>query len=70
MALAPNDFADEMENLRLLKMMVIVYSSYYEKGVSRQSNDLDPKIFSGPPSFHLFCACCLTHPLFGSLHGP
>ena len=44
-ALASNDFADEIEYLKLLTMMVIVSSCYYEKGVFQQSNELDPKIF-------------------------
>ena len=41
-ALAYNDFADEIEYLILLTMMVIVSSCYHEKGVFQQSNELDP----------------------------
>ena len=47
MALVSNDFADETEYLKLLTMMVIVSSCYYEKGIFQQSNELDPKNFSG-----------------------
>ena len=47
MGLGSNDFADEIEYLKLLTMIVIVSSCYYEKGVFQQSNELDPKDFSG-----------------------
>ena len=69
-ALASDDFADEIEFLKLLAMMVIVSSRYYEKSIfQQQSNDLDPK---SPqiPKLHLLSACFLAHPLFGLLHGP
>ena len=47
-ALASEDFADEIEYLKLLTMMVIVSSRYYEKGVFQQSNEVDPKnVFRG-----------------------
>ena len=48
-AVASNDFADEIEYLKLLNMMVIVSSSYYEKDVFQQSNELDPKNFFRSP---------------------
>ena len=43
-ALASNDFADEIEHMKLL-MMVMVSSCYYEKGVFQQSNERDPENF-------------------------
>ena len=51
-----NDFADKIEYLKLLTMMVIVSSCYYEKGVFQQSIEFDPtKFFRGlrprPPSY-------------------
>ena len=45
MAMASNDFAGEIECLKLLTMMVIVLSCNYEKGVFQKSNELDPKKF-------------------------
>ena len=44
-ALASNDFAVEIDYSKLLTMMVIVSSCYYENGVFQQSNELEPKIF-------------------------
>ena len=38
---------DGIEYLKLLTMMVIVSSCYYEKGVFQQSNEHDPKKFPG-----------------------
>ena len=75
MALSSNDSADEIEYLKLLNVMVIVYPCYYEKGVFWQSNELDPEtsVPGATPSYpilHLLVARCLTHPLFGSLRGP
>ena len=46
--LASNDFADEIEYLKLLTMMVIVASRYHEKSVVQQSNELDSKKFLDP----------------------
>ena len=56
MALESNDFAYEIEYLKLLTMMVIISSCYYEKGVLQLSNELDPKNFSNdcatePPNY-------------------
>ena len=48
-ALSSNDFADEIKYLKLLTMMVIVSSCYYEKGVFQQSNELAPKNFCPGP---------------------
>ena len=42
-ALASNDFANEIEYLKLI--MVIVSSCYCDKGVFQQSNELDPRTF-------------------------
>ena len=44
-ALASNDFADEIEYLKLLTRMVIISSCYYEEGHFQQSNELDPERF-------------------------
>ena len=44
-ALASNDSADEIEYLKLLTIMVIVSSYYYERGAIKLSNKLDPKKF-------------------------
>ena len=62
MAVASNDFADEIEYLKLLTMMVIVSSRYYEESVFQQSNEL--------PKLHSLSDRCLAHPLYGSLRGP
>ena len=75
MALESSDFADEIEYLKLLTMMVIVSSRYYEKGAFQQSNELDPKKFlrglhPRTPKLHSLGARYLAHPLFGSLRGP
>ena len=45
-ALASNDFADAIENLRQLTMLVLVFLHYYEKSVFQQSNEL-PKSRGG-----------------------
>ena len=45
-ASAANDFADEIEYLKLITSIVIVSSCYYEKDVFQQSNELDPKTFT------------------------
>ena len=73
--LTSNDFADEIEYLKLLTMMVIVSSRYHEKSVVQQSNELDSKeSFRGlrprTPKFSSLSARFLAHPLFGSLCGP
>ena len=74
-ALASDDFADEIEYLKLITMMVIVSSCYYEKGVFQQSNELDPKNCLGAAPMETLepnslGAPFLAHPLFGSLRGP
>ena len=74
-ALASNDFADEIEYLKLLTMMVIVSSCYYESGVFQQSNELDPKrFFQGlrprTPKILSLSARFPAHLHFGSLRGP
>ena len=74
-ALASNDFADKIEYLKLLTMMVIVSSCYYENGVFQKSNELDPKKFSPglrpwAPKLQSLSARFLPHLLFGSLRGP
>ena len=76
MELESNDFADEIEYLKLLAMMVIVSSRNYEKGVFQQSNELDPKkFFRGLHprthklhSLHFLIASRCLETTFGSFH--
>ena len=70
LALASNDFADEIEYLKLIIMMVIVSSRYYGKGIFQQANELDPKNFPGAPNLRSLIARFLAHPHFVSLRGP
>ena len=54
-ALVSNDFADEIEYLKLYTMIMIVSSCYHEKGVLQQSNELGPRKFL-PPNLQIALA--------------
>ena len=74
-ALASNDFADEIQCVKLLTMLLKVSSRYYKKNVFQQSNELDSKnsfqVRSPRTSkLHSLSARFVAHPLFGSLCGP
>ena len=44
--LVSDDFADEIDYMKLITITLIVASFYYEKGIFQQSNGLDPRKFS------------------------
>ena len=74
-ALVSNDFADEIEYLKLLTMydgdslFMLLRKGQQSKGIFQQSNELDPINFSEEGTASL-SARFLAHPLCGSLRGP